>query len=175
MYRQYGGTRFYEYHNEFSRKAEQYEILGTPVDWASRDTILYLTSFSGQRTNSCEACHSSAHSTDFCPLNSSYTKARTVNYKQDNYSSASATVSQLDKTRTDSSGRPRLFHNGKEICNNFNESMCSLSHPKSNIIHICQHCKSASHPAHSCFSQRNQSEDRGLNDNSKGAFPGPYH
>ena len=43
MFMQNGGTHFYDYHNVFARKDEQYfHLIGIKLDWSSRDASLYM-------------------------------------------------------------------------------------------------------------------------------------
>ena len=65
---QFGGSYFYDYHNLFSKKAEQLEAKGHPVDWAGMDTKSYLKIFSGLRSNLCDHCNSATHETKLCPM-----------------------------------------------------------------------------------------------------------
>ena len=54
MYSQFGGTHFYDYHNAFSRKAEQYYLtMVICVDWSCRDSALYIQAFAGQPPVTC--------------------------------------------------------------------------------------------------------------------------
>lgn len=68
MFITYGASHFYDYHTAFSWKAEQYQLtMDVPVNWAFRDTGLYLCTFSGLRSTSCDLCTSSSHYSEFCP------------------------------------------------------------------------------------------------------------
>lgn len=51
--------------------------------------------------------------------------------------------------------RPRQYHNGKEICINFNTKGCNYVHTNnSKIVHICSKCFSSNHSAKRCPSHR---------------------
>jgi hypothetical protein len=148
MHRQYGGSYFYEYHVAFARKAEQYEAQNIHVDWSACDTKLYLTTFSGLRSASCDKCRSTCHTTAFCPTSLSLPKQT-----GDEERLPKTSTSQSSRNRTDRQGRVRKFHQGKEICNNFNQAGCDSLHMNSNIAHICDTCKMEGHPAFKCPSK----------------------
>ena len=146
MYRQFGGSRFYEYHTSFSRKAEQYESQGISVDWSASDTKLYMTTFAGLRTTTCQGCDSTDHTTSFCPLNVSANKTAAYFGSKDRYNHSRPNIQPTTSTNSyapskmDRHGRSRIYHNGKEICNNFNGLGCSLNHKNGNLIHVCEIC-----------------------------------
>jgi hypothetical protein len=152
---QYGGTFFYDYHNAFSRKAERHAALGILVDWASGDTSLFLRIFSGRKSATCNSCASTEHISDFCPkslTNVNPTLDQTATDYRPSYKSRNPPVS-ADKI--DTHGRPRLFHNRQEICNNFNsQGRCFFKH-KGNTpyVHVCSRCKSAEHGVIDCPQQ----------------------
>lgn len=145
MHRQYGGNYFYEYHVAFARKAEQYEAQNIHVDWSACDTKLYLTTFSGLRSASCDKCRSTCHTTAFCPTSLNVPKE-----SGDEDRASKTSTKQFSRNRTDRHGRIRKFHQGREICNNFNLAGCDSLHSNSNIAHICDTCKVEGHPAFKC-------------------------
>ena len=51
LHMQFGGTYFYQYHNAFSMKMEQYEAVGHPVSWALKDTESCLKVFASVKSN----------------------------------------------------------------------------------------------------------------------------
>ena len=77
---QFGGFHFYEYHNLFSRKAEQLEAKGHPVDWSCQDTKTYLKIFAGLKSSLCNLCNSATHDSNSCHM----TNHTTGTIRQDN-------------------------------------------------------------------------------------------
>lgn len=135
LHAQFGGLKFYDYHNAFSKKAAlHYAQNKVVISWAYKDTDLYLRIFAGEKSRACEACNSMLHTTRFCP--NSVTNST-------NFNSGSS-------TKWDRKGRQRIFHQGKEICNNYNALGCNIDHGNSGIVHLCMVCKSASHSASDC-------------------------
>ena len=154
MFSQFGGTHFYDYHNAFSRKAEQYYIsLGICVDWSCRDPALYMQTFAGLKTTTCDLCSSISHAAKFCPLSISNHRFQSTGISSNRQSSPNSFDSN---SRTDRYGRSRQFHNGKEICNNFNSpNGCNATHKNfSRISHICSICKAPTHAAFECAKGR---------------------
>ena len=77
MFIQYGGTHFYDYHVAFARKAEQYlYVMGTKLDWASRDSSLYMQTFAGLKSATCDLCSSASHNSKFCPMSISSNRSQ---------------------------------------------------------------------------------------------------
>lgn len=137
LHTQFGGSKFYDYHNAFSKKAAMYYTHNqTIISWAHKDTDLYLRIFAGEKSRACESCKSMLHSTRFCPETLS--------------SPSMPRVNSGGTTRLDRRGRQRVYHQGKEICNNYNTSGCNLDHGNSNIVHVCLLCKATSHSAPQC-------------------------
>jgi hypothetical protein len=143
MSQHYGGFGFYEYHKQFSFKAAQYlRQLGKRVNWAIRDDELYMSIFTGQKTNSCAVCFSIAHLTNFCPekANSPYTPQRPWSSGNNNYGGSRS----IDKR-----GRQVTTHNQKQICNNFNGASGCKFEDRCYNSHICFGCKKP-HPQIKC-------------------------
>jgi hypothetical protein len=166
MFLQFGGTHFYTYHKEFARQAEQYASMGQLVDWASRDTTLQLRVFSGLRSASCDLCLNIDHTAGFCPLNRDQLThtdqlgqsptARPPAAVRD-YPTRPLTPSRspgavgVGDKRVDKHGRPRVFYNQSEICNNFNAGGCAFTHSvASRLVHWCSQCMAATHAAPAC-------------------------
>ena len=149
MFVQYGGTHFYEYHIAFARKAEQYfHLMDTTLDWSSRDSSLYMQIFAGLKSSTCDLCSSVNHSSKFCPLSITGSPIRSSRIN------SSAQPKPDVNSKMDKFGRTRTFHNGQEICNNFNSTTgCTYSHIKSKILHICSVCKQPSHASFECASK----------------------
>ena len=118
----------------------------TIISWAHKDTDLYLRIFAGERSHACDTCKSMLHSTRFCPESLSNPNPSRFN---------SGATTKLDRR-----GRQRVYHQGKEICNNYNTSGCNLDHGNSNIVHICLLCKAASHSASECPSECPRKQSR---------------
>ena len=137
LHSQFGGSKFYDYHNAFSKKAAMYYAHNqTVISWAHKDTDLYLRIFAGEKSRACESCKSMLHSTRFCH--------ETLSSPSTPHTNSGGTA------RIDRRGRQRVYHQGKEICNNYNTSGCKLDHGNSNIVHMCLTCKAASHSAPQC-------------------------
>ena len=152
MFIEYGGTHFYDYHVAFARKAEQYfHLMGTKLDWASRDSSLYMQTFAGLKSATCDLCSSASHNAKFCPMSINSNRFQSLRVS----SNAQPRPGQPDdNSKTDKFGRTRLFHNGKEICNNFNSTAgCTFTHITSKMLHICSVCKQPSHASTECASK----------------------
>ncbi|PJE78260.1 hypothetical protein CI610_02804 [invertebrate metagenome] len=109
----YPGSVFYEYHKAFAtRAAALLHQRGIKVNWAIRDNQLYTTICSGFRSNSCKLCNNMNHTEDFCPLILNGLGSSAKNHKGNNRNGDS---------NTDSKGRTRVIHHGKEVCNNYND------------------------------------------------------
>jgi len=92
------------------------------VDWSIRDEGLYNDIFSGKPVNSCNFCHFTSHVSNFCPLQ----LESNISCNQEPFRRP---LKQADRQQPiDIHGRARLFHLGKEVCNNFNsEPGCSAT------------------------------------------------
>ena len=151
LHQKYGGNGFYEYHNTFSRKAAQYLIQhNIVVDWSSRDTELFLSIFSGRKTELCMHCNSTLHSSNICPANLTMPGNAIQSKRNNKYSNFNA----ANHTSMDRRGRQIISLNGKQICNNFNETQCSRLY--CNLLHVCKLCKN-DHPQSTC-EQRDKNE-----------------
>ena len=161
MFQQYGGHHFYDYHVAFARKAAEHEGNKIAMDWSFSDTKLYLRVFLGLRSASCDICQSTNHTTSFCPRNSAGGKIlhgerflQQRRYKtpypdaMSDRRTAPITKSSYPHT-LDRQGRKRVFHNEKELCNNFNYAKCNLQHSNTNVVHLCELGK-LSHPSKAC-------------------------
>ena len=152
------GPAFYEYHLAFSARAatllQNYNI---KIDWSKRDTHIFSTVFAGRRAATCLYCQSSAHFSDFCPLQSSLNP---ISLSQGSRGfGQNSRVSQQVKSSHDVQGRPRVFLQGKEVCNNFNTAAgCVRSN--CNLLHACLQCKLNSHGASTCQSLQKAGSDR---------------
>ena len=138
------GSGFYDYHCQFSaRAASLLRFNNICIDWSVRDEILYNNIFSGRPVNSCTVCNSTSHESVFCPLDPNPSRSEFSSTRADrNHRPA-------DRNRTtDLHGRPRIFHQGKEVCNNFNgDAGCRLNQcPRA---HVCIACK-GDHSKPSC-------------------------
>ena len=144
IYRFYGPI-FYEYHKIFSRKAAEALVTwGIKVDWSKRDTNMLHLLTGGIKANTCTTCHSVDHATHFCEV-SVFTKPSSDTRP----SLASRNVPSLSQSRNyDRYGRKRVFHQGTELCNNFNDAKC-VRNPCP-LGHVCRLCKSAAHGASTC-------------------------
>jgi hypothetical protein len=137
MSQQYGSLSFYEYHKEFSFKSAQYLIQrGVKIDWSLRDTNLFLSIFTGQKVNACAICSSVSHNTNFCPekINENGIQRQTNRFDREK----DIRGRSIEKTR-----------NGKQICNNYNQTRGCKFQENCYYSHICLKCRQ-SHPSYQC-------------------------
>ncbi|XP_062580111.1 uncharacterized protein LOC134242104 [Saccostrea cucullata] len=142
-----GSYAFYEYHKAFSARASALlQQRNIKIDWSIRDMKLYTTIFSGQAVTRCENCNSISHPSHFCP------KVK--------HTSAPNTNRYRSETVMDKKGRPRTYHKGKEICNNFNgNNGCYMN--SCNLAHVCTECKQDNHLATKCQKGKQKHENQG--------------
>ena len=129
------GPGFYEYHCQFAQKAAAYlRNENIAIDWSIRDEVLYNNIFTGRPILTCSNCGSSGHPSGFCIFDKQQPTSEGPSYRQ-------STDRQTPRQRNvDMHGRPRNFHNNKEICNNFNtDSGCRLANCYR--AHVCSGCK----------------------------------
>lgn len=136
------GQGFYDYHCQFSaRAASLLRFNNICIDWSVRDEVLYNNIFSGRPVNACAVCNSTSHDTSFCPLDTGR-RAEPPSQRSERY------YKNTDRVRsTDLHGRPRVYHQNKEICNNFNgDAGCRTNNcPRAHVCSACKgdHAKSA--------------------------------
>ena len=129
MATRYSGRGFYEYHRQFSLQAAAHlRYNNRMVDWSVRNNSLFCNIFANLKPNSCDHCNSTLHLSAFCPT-----------ILQRPNSSGQTRPLRIDNLK-DSYGRNRLFHMGKEICNNFN-GIRGCTAPRCNNLHVCTTCK----------------------------------
>ncbi|VDH89876.1 Hypothetical predicted protein [Mytilus galloprovincialis] len=105
------GLKFYDYHKIFSAKAAALlREKRVKVDWSLRDRDILSLITAGSSVNVCKICNLIDHATQYCPLQSSV--------QVESPSSRSSSSSNLQSV--DKQGRSRVFHEGREMCNNFN-------------------------------------------------------
>ncbi len=142
MSSRFAGLPFYDYHRGFSARASALLLNhNIKLDWSKVDTKLYCAIFAGQRASTCTLCNSSLHLTAFCPANVAGAASRQTQNKAQN--------NQSTQNR-DRSGRPRIMHDNKEICNSFNSGFCRW--PNCHFAHICKTCKKPGHGFSECYS-----------------------
>ena len=134
------GLKFYDYHKIFSAKAAALlREKRVKVDWSLRDRDILSLITAGSSVNVCKICNLIDHATQYCPLQSSV--------QVENPSSRSSSSSNLQSV--DKQGRSRVFHEGREMCNNFNNpkgcyrKVCYL-------LHQCTKCRATGHGAATC-------------------------
>ena len=139
MATRFGGTNFYEYHKQFAMNAAALlEQRNIRINWAIRDNTLFCNLFAGHKVLSCTLCHSLSHTEKFCELHAA--DVASTSTTQDRYR-------QVDR-RSDYLGRKRAFHQGREVCNNFNgRGGCFRNSCK--FVHVCSACK-GSHSVEKC-------------------------
>lgn len=139
MEAKFGGTSFYEYHKAFSARAGQLLLhSNVKVDWGRRDNHLFCTIFAGHKAKACAVCNSLSHTAHACHL---VAKPQSVPYKHSPPHN-SARPGAVEKPRYDRVDRPRQFHNGEEICNNFN-THDGCRRQRCVYRHVCSVCREA--------------------------------
>ena len=142
------GDRFYDYHLAFADKAAQAVKLGIPIDWSKRDSDLFQLILRGTRARQCQYCSSTLHETDFCDqtYRSATTPGRQFAGKPAGRSHITAPgTSQLGNDRY---GRKISYHQGMEVCNNFNATGCTRR--SCMRYHGCSHCMNPNHGRQKC-------------------------
>ena len=133
MATRYPGNRFYDYHRQFSLLAASHlNFNNVLVDWSVRNNTLFCNLFANAKAQSCSSCGSTLHQTGFCHLTGSGSDKR---------------------SDTDHYGRRKMYHEGREICNNFNGSKGCFAQ-KCRHVHVCLECKGA-HPLSMCEQAKN--------------------
>lgn len=142
MASQFPGTRFYNYHLEFSAAAAAHlRQHNRKVDWGIRDDHLYYKVFAGCAANCCEICQSPGHDKNFCPQ-----KAKTPENKSQNQNNFNEFYGKRNR---DNLGRLRVkAPNGREICNHYNALGCQKQ--RCNFYHACRQCFTPNHAVLSC-------------------------
>jgi hypothetical protein len=136
------GHKFYDYHKRFAAKAATLlQDKHIKVDWSKRDRDLLSSIGAGVEINICKLCNMIDHSTTFCPLQLSGTNRKTV-------PNPTGQPLRNGNQNTDKRGRNRLFHNGKEICSNFNTPDGCKHFGRCTFLHICAKCRSSDHAQH---------------------------
>ena len=137
----YPGPGFYEYHKQFSAQAAiQLLVYNRKVDWSMRNNSLYSDIFTSYKPNSCRLCNSVSHTSVFCP--------QQLNEMQPSSYNESGLVTSNKTNNVDSMGRLKKFHQGREICNNFNgEKGCFRN--RCVHAHVCLRCYQE-HPQNKC-------------------------
>lgn len=134
MATRYPGKGFYEYHRQFSLMAASHlKYNNILVDWSVRNNTLFCNLFANSKAQTCTTCNSTLHLSGFCPLNGPTGDKRYGDM--------------------DSYGRKRQFHDGREICNNYNGVRgCQL--PRCRNAHLCIECK-GEHSKQNCSYSKN--------------------
>lgn len=140
MASRFPGPGFYEYHCQFSMRAAAYlRWNNICVDWSVRDNTLFSNIFTNRQSNVCTYCGSSLHLSTFCPSSPEQNSIhpQVANTIINTGKTSNKTTSNV---KMDTHGRPRLFHNNKEICNNFNgDRGCNVA--ACSKSHVCLTCK----------------------------------
>lgn len=131
--------RFYEYHQVFSNKCAALLLQrNIKVDWSKGDNELRMLISAGSPVKSCDFCGSNIHSSSMCAQK----------YFRKNLNSRPSMANRSSRQAVDMHGRDVKFHDGEQICNNFNTSK-GCSKPYCKYLHICKSCKS-NHPKIEC-------------------------
>ncbi|CAG2187988.1 unnamed protein product [Mytilus edulis] len=132
------GNKFYDYHKLFSAKASTLlQEKQIKVDWSKRDRDLMILIGAGVEINICKLCHMVDHDTKFCPLQLAEKSVSTPHLTKNSGNS-------------DIRGRKRFYHNGKEICNNFNSLSGCNKDGRCLFLHMCSNCRNYDHSVTTC-------------------------
>ena len=127
------GSKFYDYHKMFSAKAATLlREQQVKVDWGKRDRDLFTLVAAGVQINVCKLCHMCDHTTEFCLL------------QLRGQSSFQSHSKYRNEERNDRYGRQKLYQDGKEICNNFNDRR-GCTKRSCSFLHICNKCRLPGH------------------------------
>jgi hypothetical protein len=154
MAERFPGPGFYDYHCQFSQQAAGFlRYYNQCVDWSVRNEPLYNDIFAGRPVNACSVCNSTSHTTQFCTVEGEPSAPRPKPFHT-RREAAPAREAPNRPTATEAQrpndvhGRPRVYHMGKEVCNNFNtDAGCRA--PRCSRAHVCLGCK-ANHPKPMC-------------------------
>jgi hypothetical protein len=131
------GSRFYEYVKLFSLKSSIYlATQGIKLDWSQPDPYLKDVVTAGAKANYCNLCGEVSHEVQFCHL-----------YTEESVKTPSTPRKQ--NTSEDRHGRNRAYHNGRELCNNFN-GPGGCTRQTCIYLHECKTCKATSHGVAQC-------------------------
>ena len=137
---QYEGDSFYEYHKRFAMRVAAYAAVGKQIDWAKPDITIFNSCCANRKRRACLVCNSISHLTAQCP--SLHAQTRQPRFSEREFSAY--------RTRDqDSKGRPRMYINNKEVCNNFNEQQ-GCQRERCSFIHSCLTCHASSHGQSTC-------------------------
>jgi hypothetical protein len=157
------GMKYYQYHKLFSLRAASFlEQLGVKVDWSQGDRKL-LQLVTGN-AKFCGLCGEVSHDASFCHLQ---TEGNPTIAKKPQYGGPTASTSRPSTSELDMRGRKRIFHNGAELCNNFN-ALRGCTRAECAFAHICITCKSSKHGKDLCDRQRDSVKSSPANVNKVG-------
>ena len=143
------GAKFYDYHLAFSKKAAEAVKLGVLINWALRDNDELMLIIGGTKVRQCEICQSTAHETDFCDPRRRWQGYQSYGRKD--------TSKEKERTpKTDKHGRPIIMHDGKMVCNNFNNQKCDKR--DCFRLHVCSVCFTANHTSIQCPNNKQTSK-----------------
>ena len=132
------GSKFYDYHKMFYAKAATLlREQQVKVDWAKRDRDLFTLVAAGVQINVCKLCNMCDHTTEFCPL------------QLRNQNSLQPDNKNRNEERSDRYGRQKIYQDGKEICNNFNDRR-GCTKRSCSFLHICTKCRLPGHSQMLC-------------------------
>ncbi|CAG2190912.1 unnamed protein product [Mytilus edulis] len=144
------GDKFYTYHKLFSAKAATLlREKHIKVDWSKKARDILSLVSGGIRVNACNLCHQVDHATEFCALQISDHQGIHVDSNLGNNRSVRPNM----QNKLDKQGRSRVFYDGKEVCDNYN-NVRGCFRTTCNLLHACSTCRSTGHPAHTCTGNR---------------------
>ena len=133
----YSGPAFYHYHVMFAKRVAAYLEKGLNITWGEKDLRIWSIVTSGLKAQVCHMCNSVTHTSAFCPHATQSSKPQAT---------ARHDVPSR-KSPLDTRGRRRIVHEGREVCNNFNDRGCTRPHCQ--LAHVCLRCQGA-HSQTSC-------------------------
>ena len=143
MATKFPSSAFYEYHKAFSARAAALLLNNNvKVDWSVKDTSLFCSVFAGHRATACSICNSLLHQDRFFPQ---------VQNNTTSFNRNDRTYNSMNRESFTSYGnQQRVYHLGKEVCNNFNQREVGCIWPGCTRVHVCARYKSKDHSALAC-------------------------
>jgi hypothetical protein len=128
-------TKFFEYHKLFAAKCaialKQNQVL---INWSKGDEDILKRVVAGADVSKCNFCSSTTHSSSMCTEPQEDRNENVKHYRS---------VQRKDKY-----DRNIAYHEGKQVCNNFNFNRCSV--PYCRRAHVCANCMATTHGKQKC-------------------------
>ena len=141
----YGGLSYWYYHAYFWDKAAEASDRGEKLNWHALDAEALHAAVAGSPPNYCDNCQSWTHHSTQCPFSLRQESQPEYGMPRNGAGKSPSISSCITKDRV------RAFYKGKEICNQFNYSVCSKSrNPPCEFLHMCRFCNSYDHSIRKC-------------------------